>query len=187
MLKRLAVLTFFLGLPSSVLAQTPKAAVFRTPVFEVFGGYSYTRFSALGTSMNGNGVLGSFAWNFKPWVQIAADASYDRASLAGGPTNLYGNHYGFRFFYRSGSQRKWGLSPFGEALFGGSKVDAKIGASRFSDLGFSFKTGGGLDLGLYRRLAIRLIDADYYRTSFFHARQNDFWVSAGVVLRFGGL
>jgi hypothetical protein len=185
MLKRLVMLTFFLALPSSVLAQAPKAPVFKTPVVEVFGGYSYTRFSATGPSMNGNGVLGSFAWNFKPWVQVVADASYDRASAAGAPTNLYGNHYGFRFFYRS--PRKWGLSPFGEVLSGGSKVDMKVGASHFSDLGFSLKTGGGLDLGVYRRVTIRLFDADYYRTSFFHARQSDVWLSGGIVLRFGGL
>jgi len=185
MLRRLVTLTFFLALSSAALAQAPKAPVLKTPVVEVYGGYSYARFSVPGLSMNGNGVLGSFAWNFKPWVQVTADASYDRASAAGFTTNLYGNHYGFRFFYRS--QRKWGLSPFAEALFGGSKVDMKNGASHLSDLGFSFKTGGGLDLGLYRRVAIRLIDADYYRTSFFHARQNDVWLSGGIVLRFGGL
>jgi len=188
MKNRFIVAALLLVVTSPALAQMPKRPMAKVPVVELFGGYSYTRFNAGGPTMNGNGVLGSFAWNFKPWAQVVADASFNRAHPAGSTTNLYGNHYGFRFFYRS--SKKWGPTPFAEALFGGSHVDTRVGGSGgpvFSDTAFSLKGGGGLDLGVSSRITIRVIDADYYRTSFFNAHQNNIWLCTGIVLRFGGV
>ena len=38
-----------------------------------------------------------------------------------------------------------------------------------------------------RMFEVRVIDADYYRTSFGGVTQNNYWISAGIVLRlFGG-
>jgi hypothetical protein len=188
MKNRFIVAALLLVVTSPVLAQAPKRPMAKVPVIELFGGFSYARFSAGGPTMNGYGGLGSFAWNFKPWVQVVADASYNRAHATGSSTNLYGNHYGFRFFHRS--SQKWGPTPFAEALFGGSQAATRVGGSGgplFSNTGFSMKGGGGLDLGVSSRITIRVTDAAYYRTSFFSAHQNNIWLSSGIVFRLGGV
>ena len=52
---------------------------------------------------------------------------------------------------------------------------------------FSYKAGGGVDFHISHRWEIRVIDLDYYRTSFgTNMTQNNYWASAGVVLRLFG-
>jgi hypothetical protein len=57
---------------------------------------------------------------------------------------------------------------------------------------FAMTVGGGLDIGVSRHVAIRLIQAEYLMTSFENlstgksARQNDMRLSSGIVFRFGG-
>jgi hypothetical protein len=85
--------------------------------------------------------------------------------------------------------RFFGVTPFGEAFFGGSRQDihwpASGGNSAYttSTNGFSWKVGGGLDMRASRLFEIRLIDVDYYRTSFGGVNQSNYWVSTGIVLR----
>jgi hypothetical protein len=78
-----------------------------------------------------------------------------------------------------------------EALVGGSRADSTVsgaGGYKTSSNCISYKAGGGLDFQPSRRWEIRLLDVDYYRTSFgTNLHQNNYWASAGVVLRlFGG-
>jgi hypothetical protein len=167
------------------LAQGPKRPVPTVPVVEVFGGYAFARFDTGGATTNGQGVMGSFAWNAKSWVQIVADSSYNTGTTNGVKNTLYGNHFGPRFFYRTHS--RLGLSPFAEFLVGGSHINLTAGGGlQASDNGFSWKGGGGLDLNLSPHFAVRLFDADYYRTPFFGAHQNSIWMTSGLVIRFGG-
>jgi hypothetical protein len=133
--------------------------------------------------------MGSFGWNVKPWLQIVADSSYSVVTVSGTKNVLYGNHYGPRFFRRG--HNRWGLTPFAEALVGGSHATTTVsGSSAYntSDTAMSFKVGGGLDIHPSRRFDIRLFDVDYYRTSFgTNLHQNNYWASTGIVLRlFGG-
>ena len=170
-----------------VLAQGPKRPVPKVPVVELSGGYAFARFDTSGRTANGNGVLGSFGWNVKPWLQIVLDTSYNKSSANGTRNVLYGNHYGPRFFYRT--HNRFGLTPFAEFLVGGSHVTTTAsgaGGLQASDTGFSIKTGGGLDFNLSPHFALRLIDADYYRTPFFGTHQNTIWLTTGFVLRLGG-
>jgi|SRR5690242_1653938 len=160
----------------------------RTPLMDLFGGYAYTRFNSGGTGTNLEGGMGSVGWNAKPWLQIVADTSYSVVTLSGTKNVLYGNHYGPRIFPRG--RNPLGVTPFVEALFGGSRVDTKIsgvGGYTVSDSSFSIKAGGGFDMRISRMFEVRVIDADYYRTSFGGVTQNNYWISAGIVLRlFGG-
>jgi len=75
-------------------------------------------------------------------------------------------------------------------LVGGSRADTKDSGSSIyntSENCLSFKVGGGLDIHPSRHIDIRLFDADYYRTSFgTNARQNNYWVSTGIVIRLSG-
>jgi hypothetical protein len=175
--------------------EKPNAGVrtrgFRTlPLIELFGGYGFARLDGGGGAWsNLNGAVGSFGWNIKPWLQIVADTSYDFVTVSGTKTVLYGNHYGPRLFSRR--RNRWGITPFVEGLVGGSRADVTVsgtGGYKTSDSSISYKVGGGLDLKPSRRFEIRLIDVDYYRTSFgTNVHQNNYWASAGIVIRlFGG-
>jgi opacity protein-like surface antigen len=53
---------------------------------------------------------------------------------------------------------------------------------------FAMAAGGGVDLMLSHRFAIRMIQADYYYTQFDNGvnnRQNNLRIGAGVIVRFG--
>jgi hypothetical protein len=162
----------------------------RAPLLELFGGYAFARLDGGGgTGTNVNGAMGSFGWNIKPWLQIIADTSYNTVTISGTKNILYGNHFGARYFHRG--RNRWGLTPFAEALVGGSRADTKVsGSSTYntSQNCLSYKVGGGLDIHPFRHIDIRLFDADYYRTSFgTNAHQNNYWISTGIVIRlFGG-
>jgi len=161
------------------------------PLIELFGGYGFARFdNGAGVSAsNLNGVIGSFEWNVKPWLQVVADSSYNFVTVSGVKSVVYGNHWGPRIFYRG--RNRWGLTPFVEGLVGGTRADITVsgtGGYTSSQNVLSYKVGGGLDMKLSRKIEIRLIDVDYYRTSFgTNLYQNNYWASAGIVLRlFGG-
>jgi hypothetical protein len=156
---------------------------------ELYGGYAFARLVNGGTGSNLNGVLGSFGYNIKPWLQLVADSSYNVVASSGTKNVLYGNHFGPRFFRRG--RNRWSATPFVEALVGGSRADTTVsgaGGYKTSQNCFSIKAGGGVDIRPSRRIDIRLFDVDYYRTSFgTNVQQNNYWVSTGIVLRlFGG-
>jgi hypothetical protein len=169
--------------------EKPLPSVRTSPLIEVYGGFAFARFSSGGSSTNFNGALGSFGWNFKPWLQIVGDTSYSFVTVSGTKNVLYGNHYGPRYYYRS--RNRWKVTPFAEAFVGSSRSDTTVSGSggyTTSENSLSFKVGGGIDFRPSRRWEIRLFDVDYYRTSFgTNAHQNNYWVSTGIVLRlFGG-
>jgi hypothetical protein len=164
-------------------------SVRRPPLVELFGGFSFNRTVGTGgyASSNLPGGLGSFAVNVKPWLQVVGDSSYNFQTVSGTKTILYANHYGPRYYYRG--LRLLHITPFAEALIGGSRADTTItGNPTTSQNCISFKVGGGIDYRASRRWEIRVVDVDYYRTSFgTNAHQTNYWVSTGVVLRlFGG-
>jgi hypothetical protein len=161
-----------------------------TSLLELYGGYALSRFNGgSGTFSNLNGGMGAFAVNLKPWLQITGDSSYNFITSGNTKTVLYGNHFGPRVYVRKLS--RWGVTPFAEAMVGGSRLDTTVsgtGGYKTSTNCISYKAGGGVDIHPTRRFEIRLIDVDYYRTSFgTNAQQNNYWVSAGIVIRlFGG-
>ena len=140
--------------------------------------------------------MGAAAWNVKPWMQLIADSSYNVTTISGVKNVLYGNHWGPRVFLRGFGLKghrgpgRWGITPFAEALVGGSRADTSVsGATAYttSDNSFSMKIGGGLDVHQSRHIEIRLLDVDYYRTGFGGLHQNNYWATAGIVIRvFGG-
>ena len=156
---------------------------------ELFGGYAFTRLDGGGPGSSLNGAMGSFGWNVKPWLQIVADSSYSVVTVSGTKNVLYGNHFGPRYFHRG--RNRWSATPFVEALVGGTRADTTTtgaGGYTTSNSSLSMKVGGGLDIHPSRHFEIRLFDVDYYRTSFgTNLHQNNYWASAGIVLRlFGG-
>ena len=166
--------------------ESPNPGVRTAPLIELFGGFAFSRMAGgAGTTTNMLGALGSFGYNFKSWLQLVGDSSYNYQTVNGTKNILYGNHYGPRYFYRS--HNRWGLTPFAEALFGASRSDTTtsgVGGYTTSINGFSMKFGGGIDIHPNHHIDIRLFDADFYRTSFGTGlHQTNYWVSTGIVLR----
>ena len=83
--------------------------------------------------------------------------------------------------------------PFGQFLAGGARgtgsyFPTSTGSST-SASSFAFSTGGGLDINLTHRFAIRAVDAEYLHTGFpngVQGTQNQVEVGAGIVFKFGG-
>ena len=86
------------------------AGVHQSFLLELFGGYGFARFNSGGVSTNLHGGMGSFGYNFKPWLQIGGDSSYNLVTINGVRNVLYGNHFGARYFYHRVSRFK----PFAE-------------------------------------------------------------------------
>jgi len=185
--KRLLILAFlFSAAATPAVAQGPVSITPKMPVAELFGGFSYARLNDSGTSTNTKGIVGSFAWN----ASLGCNSSRTPAITSRRTRrecHLYGNHYGARVFHRE--RNKWRASPFAEFLVGGSHVNNTVsgpGGLTYTDLAFSMKAGGGVDFNLSPHFAVRVFDADYYRTSLFSAHQNNIWLSTGFVIRLGG-
>jgi hypothetical protein len=166
--------------------ERPLPGIHQSFLVELYSGYAFDRVSSGGTSSNLSGGMGSVGYNLKPWLQIVADTSYDLVSSGGVKNVLYGNHFGGRYFYH---RNRWGMTPFAEGLVGGSRFDITVsgnGGYKTSANCISYKAGGGIDVRVKKHWEIRLIDVDYYRTSFGGTTQNNYWASAGVVLRLFG-
>jgi opacity protein-like surface antigen len=165
-------------------AQEPQRAVVRGMTVELGGGLAYTEFNAGPGWPNATGFYGSLGVNVTHWLQVYADGDKQFAWISDGNTRLYGDHLGARYYYRP---RDWMLNPFAETLFGISRLDLNLthAGQKYSENGFSFRVGGGLDLNIDHHWAIRAFEADYYRTPFLQTHQNNLWVSAGVVFKFG--
>jgi hypothetical protein len=171
--------------------EKPRPSVRTAPLLELYGGFALSRMGGTGFGTNSIGGVGSIGWNAKSWLQVMADTSYNFQTVNGTQNVLYGNHYGPRFFYRS--RNRWGITPFGEALVGGSAFKTTVtgtgGYTTSTGSSLSYKVGGGIDMHpSSRRWEFRLIDVDYYRTAFgTDTHQTNYWISTGVVLRlFGG-
>lgn len=160
----------------------------QTYLLDLYSGYSFARFVSGGASTNLNGAMGSFGYNLKPWLQIVGDTSYNFVTVSGAKSVIFGNHFGPRYYYRN--HFRWNVTPFVEGLVGGSRLDVTVSGAKTSQNCISYKAGGGIDVRVGQRWEVRLINVDYYRTSFgaggYSASQNNYWASAGVVLRLFG-
>lgn len=168
--------------------ERPNQGARNLPLVELFGGFALARADGGGVYNNLFGGVGSFAWNFKSWIQIAGDSSYNVTTISGAKNVLWGNHYGARYFFRG--RFPFHVTPFAEGLIGGSRADVTVSGTTASQNCLSYKIGGGLDMHSphIRMFEVRLIDFDYYRTAFgTNVHQNNYWISTGIVLRlFGG-
>jgi opacity protein-like surface antigen len=174
----LAGLVLLLG--ASAMAQD-------TPKVEVFGGYSYLRVNP-GSGFEGinlNGWNASIAGNFNDWFGVVADFSghYGSPNILGinVDTNTHTFVFGPRFSYRKNER----VTPFAHALFGGNRTEGSAFGVSLSETGFAMALGGGVDVKVNDKVAIRIAQADYVLTRLGNDNQHHFRYSAGVVFRFG--
>lgn len=164
-------------------AQQPQPAVVRGQTVEIGGGFAHTDFKAEGWPYV-NGFYGSLGVNVTDWFQAYVEGSAQYGSIFVGNTRIYGDHIGGRFYYRPWNQM---FNPFAEALVGVSRFDFNQTKppAKYSQNGFSFKVGGGVDLNINEHWSVHAIDVDYYRTPFLQTHQNNLWISGGLVFKFG--
>jgi opacity protein-like surface antigen len=164
------------------------------PKIEVFGGYSYVRGEQ---GVNLHGWNASVTGNITHYFGVVGDVSghYANGSFLDG--NTYTFLGGPQFSFRTTR-----LTPFAHALFGVSRVGTGVGLLGInfgaSQSDFAMAFGGGLDINLSDRFAIRAVQADYFpvrsggnfldhfRLPFISGSDfvNNFRVAAGLVIKF---
>jgi outer membrane protein OmpA-like peptidoglycan-associated protein len=200
--------------PASAAAAMPFAGPHSdTPKIEGFMGYSYLRavpsLSAGNRLMWLNGGSTSVAFNFNRYLGLVGDfGGFNETRLlltTGNPPTAVGSYdavdAGTVFTYLAGprlSYRKHDrITPFAQVLFGGIRASQETvckacAPSLPTENAFALTAGGGLDIRVHHRLAIRVIQAEYMMTRFENLSiggndsQSDVRLSTGIVLRFGG-
>lgn len=186
-----AVFSLFLAIPSH--AQN----------LELFGGYSFVRAPVTFTQipqgtcpttgcpititspkLNFNGYEVGGAFKVLGPLALAVDFSDTSGSFQGANTHL-------RTYLVGPQLRLPGpISPFAHFLVGAahesgaSSIGPVLTTTGPAQTGFATTLGGGIDLKVLPLISIRPIQVDYLLTHFNSATQNQFRVSAGVVVRF---
>lgn len=165
------------------------------PNVEIFGGYSFFRANPDGINLNGweASVTGNITHYFG--IEGNFGGHY-------GSPNIYGidipyadvTHHTFmvgpKLTYRSDR-----VAPFAHFLIGAARAGTGAFGASISDTALATVLGGGIDIHLNDSLAIRAFQADYLMTRFktspqiffsgFDERQNNFRLSAGLVIKLG--
>jgi hypothetical protein len=170
------------------------------PSVQIFAGYSYLHAEPLThqfSSSNDQGWNTSVMANVNDWLTVVGDVAgrYGSAIATGpvvGPSAFKGTTRPYVYSYLVGPQVTWHanrFAPFGHALFGLARERTGMNEVDFTspqtDSGFATTLGGGLDLAVTPHLAVRVIEADYFRTEVFNQSQNSFGLSFGILLGFG--
>ena len=151
--------------------------------------------------LNCVGGGGTFAYNVSSVVGIAADlggCKYFGNNIPALSAKLSGSDFtymfGPRFTYRNSSK----LQPFFEVNFGGNRLklscnnNTACNGASYSKNAFALTVGGGFDVKLNKKFAIRLIQAEYLYTRFGNNcqlelcsnnnNQNSFRLKSGLVV-----
>lgn len=153
-----------------------------TPKAEVFGGYAYG-------GSGSHGWDGSVAFNANRWLGVVAEVGGQYTSIDTPDSSERIRTHTFLFGPRFNARRGRHVTPFAHALFGAAHNDARAREAgldlHFTDNSFALALGGGLDVRLSRRVAVRAFQLDYLRTSFFGETQHKGRITFGLVLRLG--
>lgn len=173
-MRKFLILLPLLVLPVSALAQ-------QTPLVEIFGGYSNLASNINVTSNDLNGVNFSVQQNLNSWFGGVLDFSTHFGKENGLKTNTQTVSYGPVFSYR----RNKNIVPFAHVMVG-----AERGGTNYLNISkpeerLAILAGGGVDVNVTPRLALRLIQADYLMSRFSNTRQDNIRLSAGVVFYLG--
>ena len=143
--------------------------------WDIFGGYSFVH-SGPGfglASGDAHGWEASLGYNWNKWLTLKAD--FDGHYCC--DQTMHNFLFGPQFNLGKGQ-----VKPFVHELVGASHGTSTGG---FSDTVRGFAAGGGIDVKWTERISVRLVQADYLGTRYADATQNNFRVSAGLVIHFG--
>jgi opacity protein-like surface antigen len=179
-----------------------------SPKVEITGDYSYFRFNpglpSYFDSQNLNGGGGDVTFFLKPMFGFKADfqgyGSFTQCTKPGAP--ITGCASGNLFTYMFGPElkaRAGKFEPFAEVLLGAAHSNfygnacttgGICGSKSPSNNAFAMAVGGGVDIAVSSRFAIRLVDADFVLTRFGNNftggnnSQSNFRFQSGVQFRF---
>lgn len=164
---------------------------------EISAGYTYLRSNTVtnGPSINPIGATFSAAYYVKNWLGLVGELGLCRqGDVAASGFSLTVSSYqaGPRLRLRSHSH----LVPFGQFLLGAGHASGTLYTHSLgfgvpplgANNGFLLTAGGGVDWRLSPRIAIRLVQGDYWHSQFLNGnnnRQDNLRLSTGVVFRFG--
>lgn len=173
-----------------------------TPRFEAAGMFSYINFDPGSGFKNFNnlGATGSFAYNANKWLGLVAEVGayrFDRQIYVLDPTTnlltqttISGNQQTYLFGPRLNYRHFDHFVPFAEVLFGAGRGSQQVTGGN-SQSAFALAAGGGVDVVLTKWIAWRFFQADYLMTNYSgtlltpNARENNFRIGSGIVLRWG--
>jgi hypothetical protein len=147
------------------------------PRAQLFGGYSYLNFDSrpfgFANRSSINGYTISPAFNITYGIGVVAEVS----GQYGPRINFRDVTIGPQFVYGRGN-----VVFSGHALVGSTRSFVNVGAGE-RDRERGVLLGGALDLGISPRFAIRVLQADYVRSTLFDGQQSSVRVSTGLVYR----
>jgi hypothetical protein len=109
-------------------------------------GYSYFHLGST-PGQNQNGISGSVAYYPHDWIGAVGDFGWYHNSPGGVSLNTYTYMFGPRVILRNPSK----INPFAQVLLGGSRISALGGSVNQ----FAYSFGGGVDIGILPRIAVR--------------------------------
>ena len=195
-MRKLLLTALLIASGTSILAaQTPAQ-----PKNEFFAGYSFHSADINTLTIDPhrtpqNGVNLEYTRNLTRHIGLTGDASahFHRETHSTGMGAFSSQRD--QYFLLGGLQLKPGnekrLQPFAQALFGvslfrGFTADIRPSGNVYTyddATSFAMALGGGLDVRVSKRIAVRLVQADYTPTFFGSGRQDNFRISTGIVFR----
>jgi len=164
---------------------------------EIFGGFSFSDINTIESSFSAKGWHTMVAVNLRQsWLEIIGDFSGHYGSLNGSSTATHNAMAGLRFSFSHGRLMGFVHSLYGLS-FGHPPLTTTDALERPQKVWFTFvPSGGGLDLEVTRRLAVRVVQFDLILhsqtpvnpTSYPQVDQSlsvQQRISAGIVFRFG--
>lgn len=162
------------------------------PRYEIAGLLYYANFHPGDpfSSFSGWGGAGEFVWNPARWVGLVEQVGGPSYNRTVNGTGLHGGLSTLLFGPRLNLRRFDYFVPYAEFLLGASHAGVPMTGDQ-SQTSFALAAGGGVDIALTRNIAWRFAELDYLMTNFSgsslggNARQDNFRVGSGIVLRFG--
>ncbi len=160
-----------------LLSFSVMAAAQDVPAVEIFGGYSYLRCDTgtanLKCSLNGFNASASF--NPNAYVGVVADFSGYNGKVSNQDARIASFMIGPKI-----TIRKPKYTPFFQALIGISNIHVDM-----TENDFVMAFGGGLDINVHDRVAIRPFQTEYLTIKSGPDFTDNFRVSAGIVFKIG--
>lgn len=184
------------------------------PKVETAPAFMYIRNPAILNGSNGYnciGAGGTLAYNFSKYLGIAADLGgckvlNENNTILGSQIN--GSEFTYLFGPRITLRNNSAFRPFFEINAGGARVSLSCknnavncvnatGGKTYSANAFALTAGGGFDIKLNEKFAIRVVQAEYLYTRFGNNcgfpgicnnnnSQNNFRMKSGIVIGWGG-
>jgi opacity protein-like surface antigen len=152
-------------------------------------------------SFNCAGGGGTIAYNVSSLFGVAADlggCKYFGNNIPALSAKLSGSDFTYMFGPRITYRKSSKVHPFGELNFGGNRLslscnnNTACSGTTYSKNAFALTVGGGFDVVLSKKFAIRLIQAEYLYTRFGNScqlelcsnnnNQNSFRLKSGLVI-----